>query len=149
MENEILVKSILFYNDLDESNPDVVLPTHADYLDVQLNTNKLDEVYRLRVKDNGVCFALFDTGARENGERPIKPEEISDSEYFVLMLVVSCCLDYLKGGEPERLDTYQLACIEELSTMFDWNDAGYGPETEPGERFLELADRIAHFECIG
>lgn len=144
MKKEILVKSILFYVNDDG--------TFSDYLDVRLSTNKPDEVFRLRVKDNDIDLALVDTGAWEKGERAIKYTDytdISESEFGVLMLVATCCVDYLKGGEPERLDTYQLACIEELSSMFDWECAGYGPEKEEGERSMELTDRIAHFECIG
>jgi hypothetical protein len=134
---KLLVKSIIFYVKDDDS--------FADYLDVQLSTNGLDEAFRLRMNKP---ITIVDHGDRERGEMKLT-RKLTDAEQRLILLVLTCCADYLEGREPESLDTLTLAYIEELSTRFDWTGAGYGPEGEKGERYVTLADHIAHFWSIG
>lgn len=135
---QTLVKSILFYANEDG--------TPADYMDVKLSTNALDEAFRLRRCADSVAVYVVDLGDREKGETPAEPDE---SDFAVLSLVAACCADYMNGGAPESLDYWTLALIGTLSDMFDWEGAGYGPETEPGQRANELAIHIGGFYCIG
>lgn len=132
-----LVKSILFYKNEDG--------TYANYLDVALSTNGLDESFRVRMYSP---ITVVDNGCREKGERPLG-RNLTDAEQRLLLLVLTCCADYLEGRGPEELDYPTCMYIDRLVAFFDWEGAGYGPETEPGQRAMELTDRIAHFECIG
>ena len=133
---QILVKSIMFYRNDDGSR--------VDYLDVKLSTNSPDEYFRIRLNSP---ITIVDTGDREKGETVCK--SLTDGEQRVLLLVMSCCLDWLEGFEEESLDYKTLALIDNLAEIFDWEGAGYGPETEPGQRANELAIHIAEFLCIG
>ena len=137
MTQKILVKSILFYKNEDG--------TFANYLDVALSTNGLDEAFRLRMNQP---MTVVDLGDREKGERPLG-RNLTDAEQRLILLVLTCCTDYMEGRGPEELDYLTCMYIDRLADLFDWEGAGYGPETEPGQRAMEMTDRIAHFECIG
>jgi hypothetical protein len=132
-----LVKSIMFYKNEDG--------TFANYLDVALTTNGLDEAFRLRMNEP---MTVVDHGDRERGEMKLT-RKLTDAEELLILLVLTCCTDYMEGRGPEELDYLTCMYIGRLVNHFDWEGAGYGPETEKGERLMELTDRIAHFECIG
>ena len=121
--------------------------TYTDYVDVKLSSNGLDEYYRLRA--NYPTITIVDHGDWNKPERKAQKSDLTQDAWWLLLLVRLCCMDYLKGLGPESLDMFTCERIAELSERFDWEGAGYGPETNEGERVFELTDRIAHFWCIG
>ena len=128
------VNAILFYENA---------PGDDLYLDVVLSCNKPDHAFRVRPSG---AVSVVDLGAREKGEKPARP--VADAA-ALLWLVSACCADYLSGAGPESMDTATAAKIPALSARFNWEGAGYGPETAPGERVFTLMDHITHFWCIG